>query len=129
MSGTNPGHRSSSGKNSGNSVATGAANYEAKSGSYNYATANSPTTEATMATSGFCHSRSAGVLGGVGGVPAIKWNGIGGGSEGGIGRHEAHLVQVLDKAPFRSETFLCCIPEFWDIFFLHRIRYGQILLF
>ena len=64
ISGSNNGQKSSSGRNSGNSNGTG--NVEAKSGSFNFVTANSPTTEATMtmATSGFCHSRSAGVLGG-----------------------------------------------------------------
>ena len=84
LSGTN-GHRSSSGKNSGNSMigAMGNGNYEAKSGSFNYMMAASPTTEATNATSGFCHSRSTGVLG------AVKWNGIGTGSEGGIVRQES----------------------------------------
>ena len=79
-----PGHRSSSGKNSGNSIiATGNGNFDAKSGSFNFATATSPITEATNATSGFCHSRSTGVLAA---AAAIKWNGIGTGSEGGIVR-------------------------------------------
>ena len=64
LSGTtnNNGQKSSSGKNSGNS--TGNGNHDAKSGSFNFVTANSPITEATVATSGFCHSRSTGVLGG-----------------------------------------------------------------
>jgi hypothetical protein len=87
LSGTN-GHRSSSGRNSGNSTMGGVANgnYEVKSGSFHYMTGTSPTTEATNMTSGFCHSRSTGVLGA---MAAIKWNGVGTGSEGGIVRQES----------------------------------------
>ena len=95
-------NKSSSGKCSANSMIgqNGNGNYDAKSGSYNYMTTVSPTTEATNATSGFCHSRSTGVLGISSG---LKWNGVGTGSEGGMVRQESSPTGITKKLVFFNQ--------------------------